>query len=53
LYFVNFNNISATGVVDLPLSARMLLENLDQALADGGVPARKSAHGKVNAAQLV
>jgi hypothetical protein len=43
LYAINFNDISASGVVDLPLSAKMLLEEMDQALADGGITTRKPA----------
>jgi hypothetical protein len=53
MYLVNFNNISATGAVDLPSSARMMLENLDQALADGGIHSLKSADGHLNSSQLV
>jgi hypothetical protein len=53
MYHINFNDISSSGVVDLPMSARMMLDEMDQALADGGHPSRKSAHGTANIAQIV
>jgi hypothetical protein len=36
MYHVNFNDITTTGVVVLPESAKLLISQLDTALAEAG-----------------